>query len=197
MKSSRYIPVSLLLVFLSLTVLAADSYRIDSVHSSIGFSVRHMAVSNVRGSFRSFSGTIVFDPKFLDRCGAKVTVKTASIDTANPDRDRHLTSPDFLDSEHFPEMVFTSNRVEHHGQDWLLHGVLVLHGVSRQISIPFRILGPVRDPSGVPRIGISASFRIDRKDYGITWSRVMDTGGLLVGDEVEVQLEVEAMGERP
>ena len=171
----------------------ADSYTIDLSHSYTGFSVRHLVISNVKGNFTNFSGEIIFDEKDMSKSSVNVTIDVASIDTYNEDRDKHLRSADFFDVEKYPEMTFVSTSVKKDGDDMILNGKLTMHGVTKDISIPFEYLGKVTDPWGSERIGFEGKTKLSRKDYGMTWSKTIETGGLVVGDEIKIELQIEAV----
>ncbi len=174
-------------------VWGADEFAIDPVHSSVEFSVRHMMVTNVRGRFREFSGTILYDDKDITKSSVRVVIKTASIDTGNADRDNHLRSPDFFDAAKYPEITFVSTRIEKRGDEYVCIGTLTIRGVSREVAIPFRILGVVKDQRGNTRLGVEAGLTINRLDYGVSWSRALEGGGLVVGNEVKIELNVQAI----
>jgi len=183
----------LLFGFVITSAEAADRYQIDPVHSSIGFTVRHMVIANVKGYFKEFSGTIYYDENDITRSSVSVTIKTASINTENPKRDAHLRSPDFFDAEKYPEITFKSKRILKEKDGYVAVGDLTMRGVTREIRIPFHILGKVTDPWGNTRIGVEASLKLNRHDYGISWSQTLDNGGLVVGDEVKIDLNIEAV----
>ena len=172
---------------------AADQYAIDEVHTTVGFSVPHLVISRVHGNFRQLSGAIVYDETDVTKSSVNVTIKASSIDTGNEKRDQHLRSPDFFDAEKYPELTFKSGRIERQGDGYLCVGTLSLHGVSKEIHIPFTITGKVRDPWGKTRIAIEASLTLNPQDYGVSWNKTMETGGVLVGDEIKIELNVEAI----
>lgn len=191
----RYTKILLTAVFTVCSagsVLAADMYKIDPVHSSIGFSVRHNMVSNVKGDFKDFSGEIMLDQQNMANSSVMVTIKTASITTANERRDNHLKSPDFFDVESFPEITFKSSRVEKKGDGYVAHGTLTIRGVSKEIALPFTLGGPIKMGNN-SRLGTEASLTINRQDYGVSWNRMLDVGGVVVGDDVKIELNVEAV----
>lgn len=171
----------------------ASAWKIDPDHSNVGFKVRHMMVSNVKGVFHKFSGTVKLDEKDITNSSVSATIDTASIDTGVGMRDKDLRSDHFLDVAKYPAMTFVSTSVAKSGAEGLkVTGNLTLHGVTRQVVLD--VEGPsqeVRDPKGTLRRGASASTRIDRKDFGLTWNKVMEAGGVLVGDEVVISIEVE------
>jgi len=174
------------------SAVAAEKFDIDQAHSYVGFSVRHMVVSNVKGNFTDFSGTIMFDEKDMTKSSVKVNIKTASVNTSNDKRDEHLRNPDFFDVEKYPEMIFESSKIEKKGDDYIMHGFLTMHGINREIAIPFDMLGRTTGFQGEDRIGFEGSAKLNRKDYGISFGAVMETGGLVVGDEVKIDLQIEA-----
>lgn len=174
---------------------AADPslYVIDGVHSSVGFKVRHFTVSNVRGDFGTLEGTIRYDPDDLGNSGVEVTIDAATINTDNEDRDAHLRSADFLDVENHPTIVFKSTKVEKSGDGFVVTGDLTIRGVTKEVSFPFTMAGPIEDPFGNSRIGIEGSLTIDRRDWGLVWNKAMETGGLFVGHDVQIDLGAEAV----
>ncbi|MCM8794275.1 MAG: YceI family protein [Candidatus Omnitrophica bacterium] len=174
-------------------VLAADRYAIDASHSTVGFAVKHLVISTVRGSFGELSGEIMYDEQDISNSSVSVVIKAASIDTNHSDRDTHLKSADFFDVEAFPEITFKSTRVEKTPQGSLCTGILTMRGVSKEITIPFEMTGPVKDPWGNTRIGVEAELTLDRQDYGIKWNKTMDSGGLVVGNTVKIQISVEGI----
>ncbi len=193
MRISRVLAIVVIALTSFSRVWGADEFVIDPVHSSIEFSVRHMMVTNVRGRFREFSGTIFYDEKDVTKSSVRVAIKTASIDTGNTDRDNHLRSPDFFDAAKYPEITFVSTRIEKRGDEYVCIGTLTIRGVSREVAIPFRILGVVRDQRGNTRLGVEAGLTINRLDYGVSWSRALEGGGLVVGNDVKVELNVQAI----
>jgi polyisoprenoid-binding protein YceI len=174
--------------------MAASNWNIDPTHSAIHFAVRHMVVSKTRGRFAAWSGKILFDPEKPTASSVEVTIDPASIDTADAQRDGHLRSPDFFDVEKFPTASFKSTRIEREGGDrFRVTGDLTLHGVTRPVVLNATYEGTGKDPWGGERAGFSASLTIDRKDFGLEWNKALETGGLLVGEKVELTLEVEAV----
>ena len=169
-------------------------YQIDSTHSAAHFSVRHLMVSNVRGEFTKLSGTLAYDASNPANSSLEARVEVASISTRDAQRDAHLKSPDFLDAEKFPELTFRSTEVTRDGDAWRLKGDLTIHGVTREVT--FSVDGPtpeVKDPWGGYRIGATAETKIHRKDFGLTWNMALEAGGMVVGDEVKILIELEAM----
>jgi polyisoprenoid-binding protein YceI len=172
------------------------TYEVDAVHSSISFTIRHMVVSKVRGQFNSYSVTVREVPGSIAKSSVEAAIKAASIDTNNEKRDEHLRSADFFDTEKFPELTFKSKKIEKKGDKYIAHGTLTIHGVSREIELPFEIMGKIQDPYGNTRVGIEAHYKLDRKDYGLKWNRTMDKGGLVVGDEVNVEILLELIAKK-
>lgn len=173
---------------------AAVEWEVDKAHSSITFTIRHMVISKVHGRFTDFDAHLLVDEVDPTQSSIRVVIRAGSINTDNPRRDEHLRSADFFDVARFPEIVFQSTRVEKKGENgYILYGKLTLHGVSRDIAIPFLASEKIRDVYGKERGAVEAQFTLDRKDYGLNWSKVMDNGGLLVGNEVTVSLGLEAV----
>ncbi|MDQ7053998.1 MAG: YceI family protein [candidate division KSB1 bacterium] len=192
-KSLTVVILGLLLVG---TALSADRYQIDPVHSSIAFSVRHMVINKVKGNFKEFTGTILYDEKDISKSSVSVTIQAASIDTDNSKRDDHLRSADFFDVQKYPTITFKSKRIVKEGDGYVAIGDLTMHGVTREVRIPFQILGKVVDPWGNTRIGVEASLILNRHDFGISWSKTLDNGGLVVGNEVMIELNIEAIKQK-
>jgi len=191
-----------LLMFALLAIVAftgttmAATFDIDPVHSSVGFKVKHMVVSNVRGSFGEFEGVIEFDESAPTSGTVSATIAMTSIDTGDAKRDDHLRGADFFDVATHPTMSFVSTGLKAAGDDWILSGDLTLHGVTKAVELELEYNGSVDDPWGNHRIGFTAEGTIDRGDFGITWNNTLDKGGLAVGNTVTVQLEIEAIRQK-
>lgn len=170
---------------------APITWQIDASHSEVSFRIRHL-VSRVRGGFNDFSGSIVADPANLSTGTVQVEIKTASIDTNNERRDNHLRSGDFFDAPTHPTITFRSTRVEANGRALKVHGNLTMRGVTRPVVLEGRLL-EVGGAAGKRRIGFEASTTINRMDYGVSWNRAAEGGGAVLGDEVEITLNVEAV----
>jgi polyisoprenoid-binding protein YceI len=169
-----------------------NTWMIDSNHSTIGFVVRHMMVSNVRGAFGKVAGTVTYDGKDVSSVAADVTVDTTTITTNNEKRDAHLKSPDFFDVATFPTLTFKSKRVQKVSDGkFKLVGDLTMHGVTKEVALDVEGPSQAIVAQGATRIGASASTTLNRQDYGVKWSRNIDGGGVVVGDEVKVTLELE------
>jgi polyisoprenoid-binding protein YceI len=185
------------LVFLSSIcgpfVCAQDVYRIDPNQSTIGFSVKHMLINTVHGKFTDYSGTILLNENDLTKSSANLKINTASINTEVAPRDKDLRSPNFLDVAKYPEIIFTSHRVEKNANGYVLVGELAMRGVSKEVTIPFKYNGKVKDLLGNTRIGFEGGLTINRQEWGISYSRVLDSGGLVAGNEVKIELDIEAV----
>jgi polyisoprenoid-binding protein YceI len=168
------------------------SWQIDSAHSEINFTVRHMMISNVRGRFEKFSGAVDFNEEDPTRSTVDVTIDTASINTREEKRDGHLRSPDFLDAEKYPVMTFKSTRVEKTGdKTGKLYGDLTIRDVTRPVVLNVEYAGMSKSPWGAYSAGFTASTKINRKDWDLTWNVALETGGWLVGEEIKIDLELE------
>lgn len=175
------------------TGTAADKFTIDKTHSSVQFSVSHMVISKVKGTFNDFSGSIVYDDTDITKSSVDVTILVTSVDTKDEKRDEHLRNPDFFDAESFPEITFKSKRVEKSGDGFVVVGDLTMRGVTKEVSMPFAVAGVITDPWGNTRMGASATLEVNRQDYGVSFSKKLDNGGLLVGDDVGIEIEIEAV----
>jgi polyisoprenoid-binding protein YceI len=173
----------------------ANTYKIDTSHSSVGFKIRHL-VGRVPGVFGDFAGTIEMDPANLSAASAKVTIQAASIDTRNEDRDNHLRNEDFFDVAKFPTITYESTKVVGSGEKFQVEGNLTMHGVTKPVTLDVELLGVGPDPWGNTRIGFEATATINRKEFGISWNRALDAGGVILGDEVEISLAIEGIEEK-
>lgn len=184
-----------ILAVLSCTALAAESYKVDVAHSSVGFRIRHL-VGNVTGRFDQFEGSILLDSSDLTRSSVTLTIRAATIDTAEPKRDEHLRSADFFDVDRHPDMTFRSTRITRgSGDTYQVTGAFSMHGVTKEITVPVEYLGTALDPWGNEKAGFSATFKLNRKDWGIVWNKTLDAGGFLLGDEVTASIQLEAARE--
>lgn len=171
-----------------------NSWNIDAIHSGINFSVRHMVVSKVRGRFAKYSGTVDLDDGDLTRSVVEATIDASSVETGTPQRDAHLRSPDFLDVERYPEIRFRSRGIERlEASRYRVVGDLTIRDVTRQVSLDVEYGGRAKDPWGNERVGFIATTSLDRRDFGLQWNQVLEAGGVLVGDRVDVELEVQAV----
>ena len=177
---------------LATRAFAADNYEIDPVHSRVGFSVRHLTISNVQGRFMDFAGKIQYDEQDVTKSSVDVKIQAKSVNTENEMRDNDLRSPNFFDVAKYPEISFKSSKVEKQGEGYVLVGTLTMHGVSREVQVPFTSLGKAKDPWGGTRVGFDAGVTINRQDYGLTYAKAIETGGLVVGNDVKIELNIEA-----
>lgn len=196
MRSSKLLLSVFAMWLVAANSVAAEKYEIDPVHSHMGFTVRHMVVARVSGKFKDFSGAIVYDEKDVTKSSVSVNIKTASIDTENEKRDHHLRSADFFDAENYPEITFVSKKIEKRNDGYIAIGDLTIRGVTKQIELPFRILGKINDPYGNTRIGIEAGMTLNRFDYGVKWDKALDSGSLIVSEDVVLNLAVEAIAKK-
>ena len=189
---------SLALAFVGLLAAGAaaraETWNIDPAHTTVEFSVRHMMISDVKGQFEKLSGTIAANGNDPNSVQISAVIDAASINTRVEKRDAHLKSAAFLDVDKYPTITFKSTKVEPDGSNkWKVTGDLTLHGVSKQVVLEVETTAPIKDPSGKTRAGASATTKIDRTDFGVTWNKPMETGGVLVGDDVSIAIEVEAV----
>lgn len=181
----------LLLAMPAITAAAPAVYKVDSDHSGVSFTIRHF-VSNVPGRFKDFDGVIKYDAQNPAASSVNFTIQAASIDTDNADRDNHLRGADFFDVEKFPTLTFSSTSIKAVDADTLeVTGDLTLKGVTKKVTVPVELLGSVKTPRG-EKAGFETAFKLDRKEYGVNWNRVMEAGGALLGDEVKINISVEA-----
>jgi polyisoprenoid-binding protein YceI len=172
--------------------MALENWNIDVVHSSVGFTVRHLLVSKVHGAFTKWSGKFSFDEANPAASHVEVSIDVASVNTRDEKRDAHLRSADFFDAEKFPQMTFASTAVERSGEHFKVTGDLALHGVVKPIVIEVEFAGRMTHPQMGERAGFSARAHLNRKDFGVTFNQVLDNGGLALGEKVDISIEVEA-----
>ena len=174
---------------------ATTTWNFDPAHTTAEFKVKHMMITNVKGQFTSVTGVLTLDETDITNSRVEASVEAASINTREADRDTHLKSADFFDVEKFPTLTFASTRVTQKGTgDLEVEGDLTIHGVTRKVV--FAVEGPTppgKDPWGNTRLGASATTKINRKDFGLMWNAALETGGILVGDEVRITVDVEAI----
>ena len=195
-RQNRYVHIVLAVIASVCFVhaaLGANTYVIDPAHTRVGFTVRHLVISKIRGKFNKFTGTIVYDESDVTRSAMHGTIKVASVDTDNAKRDKDLRSPRFFDAEKYPELTFASKRVEKQDNGYVLIGDLTIRDVTKEVTIPFTITGKIVDPWGKTRIGFEASIRVNRKEFNVYYHKVMDNGGLVVSDTVDIELVGEAI----
>ena len=191
----KALTVACTIVLLAGPAVADTTWDIDPAHTSVQFSVRHLMISNVRGEFGKVTGTVMTNDKDLTRSKIQATIDASSIDTREPKRDEHLKSPDFLDVARFPTITFVSKKIEAAGAGrWKVSGDLTLHGVTREVVLDVEAPGTaIKDLMGKTRSGAHASTKINRKDFDIVWNKSLDGGGIAVGDDLDIGIDVEAV----
>ncbi|MCM2279023.1 MAG: YceI family protein [Oligoflexia bacterium] len=169
------------------------NWQIDPAHSSANFSVKHMMIAKVHGGFQKLSGSLVYDERNPGSAVIEAVIDAASIDTREPQRDAHLKSADFFDVEKYPHLTFKSKKVTGSASEgFLLVGELTIHGVTKEVSLDVEPIGPaLKDPWGNLKLGASATTKIKRKDFGLTWNAALEAGGVLVGDDVAITLDLQ------
>ena len=173
------------------TAGAADTWKVDPAHSEVSFGSRDR-ISSVTGRFDTFSGTVTTDFDDLAKSGVSFTIEAASINTNNADRDKHLRSPDFFDVEKHSEITFTSSKITKSGHNSFdVTGTFTMHGGSKEVTLPVKFLGAAQDPWGNTKAGFELRTTLSREDYGIVWNKTLETGGLLLGDDVEVMINLQ------
>ena len=167
------------------------TWKIDPVHTMVEFAVKHMMITTVKGRFTDVSGTVTIDEANPAASRTEITITAASIDTREPQRDTHLRSGDFLDVEKFPQLTFRSTKIDGDAREFKMTGDLTIHGVTRPITLDVTHEGRGKDPWGGERLGFSATGKLKRSEYGLTWNAALETGGFLVGDEVKIALDIQ------
>ncbi|MBF0236118.1 MAG: polyisoprenoid-binding protein [SAR324 cluster bacterium] len=180
---------------LSTSALAAR-YDVDPAHSQVHFTIPHLVMFKVRGNFTDMSGQIEVDTTKQTITAVQGTVKSASIDTRESKRDEHLRSPDFFDTAQYPEITFVSKKISGKGSKITVVGDLTIHGVTKSVELKGSYLGANKDPWGNEKTGFEATGKINRKDFGLIWNKALETGGFVVGDEVQIGLEIEAVKQK-
>jgi len=176
---------------------AADTYNFDKVHSDVGFQIRHL-VSKVRGHFTDYEGTVLVDRAKPEASSVDLTIKAASIDTGNENRDKDLRSANFFEVDKYPEITFKSTKITPKGGDhYDVTGNLTMHGTTKEVTLPVTFLGFVNAGRMGDRAGFETSITLNRKDFGIVWNRLLDTGGTMLGDDVLISINVEASKKQP
>ncbi len=171
--------------------MATTKWAIDPTHSEVGFKVKHMMFTNVSGKFEQFNGTIETEGDDFTTAKIDFTADIDSINTTNTDRDNHLKSPDFFDSAQFPQLTFKADSMERNGDDYKVTGDLTIHGVTKKVTLDAEHGGIGKDPWGNEKAGFSVNGKFNRKDFGLTWNAALETGGVLVSDEVRVNVELQ------
>jgi polyisoprenoid-binding protein YceI len=172
-------------------------YHLDAAHSHVGFSVRHMMISNVRGEFQKVAGTVTYDPARPEATSLSISIDVASINTREEKRDAHLRSADFFDAERYPAITFVSTGTRRDGEDLQVTGTLTIAGTTRPVTLAIQEITPEHtDPWGNLRLGATARTKIRRSDFGMKWNAALEAGGVLVGDEVSIQIEAELIKQK-
>ncbi len=174
--------------------MSTERWQIDSSHSGVHFTVRHLVIAKVRGQFSRWTGTLQVPGGDFARASLDVVIDASSIDTGVADRDTHLRSADFFDVEKYPEITFRSTGVTEAGADRLrVAGALTIKGVTRDVELDVEVLGKTKDPWGNERAAFSATTSVDRREFGLTWNQVLETGGVMVGDRIDIAIDVQAV----
>lgn len=191
MKSRAIILTIVMIAMFAMTASAADKYMVDQGHSTIEFGVKHMVVTTVKGVFKEYEGHATIDMEDPTKSSVEIKIMTASVDTDHGDRDDHLRGDDFFSAEKYPEMHFVSSKVVKDGDDYVAHGKLTIRDVTKDVKIPFELNGPIEDPWGNTRVGIEGKLKLNRKEYGLNFDNTLANGGMVVGDEVKIELNIE------
>jgi polyisoprenoid-binding protein YceI len=174
-----------------------SKWNVDPTHSSVHFTVRHMVFAKVHGAFEKFDATLDLDDADLARSKIDVTIDAASINTKEDKRDAHLRSPDFFDVENHKKLTFKSKHIERQSDtEYRVTGDLTIHGVTREVPLDVELTGRGKDPWGGERMGFSAKTTVNRTDFGLKWNQALETGGVLVGEKVEVSIDLEVMKQK-
>jgi polyisoprenoid-binding protein YceI len=192
MSIKKFILPLVFVLSVALPATAQHEYKIDSAHSSAQFAVSHMMISTVRGEFGKVSGTVYFDPAKPEADKVDASIEVSAVTTREEKRDGHLKSPDFFDVAKYPTMTFKSTNAYKEDGKLMVKGDLTMHGVTKPVVLT--VEGPsaeMKDPYGMQRVGASATTKINRKDFGLTWNKTLDGGGMMVGDDVSITLDVE------
>ncbi|HEU4748400.1 MAG TPA: YceI family protein [Gemmatimonadaceae bacterium] len=173
--------------------MTRTTWKLDPAHTLVEFSAKHMMITTVKGRIADVEGTVYTDETDPENSSVEVTLKGASIDTRSDQRDQHLRSADFLNAEQFPEITFRSTRIEGTAKNFKLTGDLTIRDVTREVTLDVEYGGHSRDPWGGERVGFSATGKIDRREFGLVWNQALETGGVLVGNDIRINVEVEAV----
>ena len=187
-----------LLIALASTSAWAGEYKLDESHTQVGFKIKHLVISTVSGRFNKFSGGFKFDPQTGKLDDLKVSIEAASIDTNEPERDKHLKSADFFDVEKFPKLTFDSKKIlTKAGKPTQIEGDLTIHGVKKAVTLDVDYKGSATDPWGNESVAFEASTSVNRKDFGLKWNKSLDKGGVMIADDVKIVIEGEATLQKP
>ena len=172
---------------------AKTAWKLDPIHSLVEFSAKHLMITTVKGRIADVVGTIYTDEKDPKKSSVQATLKAASLDTRTDQRDQHLRSADFLNAEVYPEITFRSTRIEGDKANFKLTGDLTIRDVTKPVTLDVQFEGKTKDPWGGERVGFSGTGKIDRRDFGLTWNQALETGGVVVGNEIKINLEIQAV----
>ncbi len=190
----RVLLLLLLVAFVPGLAFAASQYAVDTSHSSVGFSVRHLGLSKVKGSFQDFNGSVVWDDQDLSKSSIKGVVKIASVDTQNEKRDTHLKASDFFDAAKYPEMKFESKKIlKDKDGKYTIVGDLTIKNVTKEISAPLNLTEVLTDPWGKVRRGFETAFKINRNDFGISFNNKLQNGSFVLSEDIEISLDVQGV----
>jgi polyisoprenoid-binding protein YceI len=193
----KVVTLAAALLALATAAPAADTYAVDKNHSEVSFQVKHL-ISQVRGRFTDFEGTFALDPAKPEASSVDFRIKAASIDTANADRDKHLRTADFFDVEKHPEVSFKSTSIKKTGDNaYTVTGQFTMHGVTKTLVLPVTFTGAMKDPGGNDRVGFELGTTLNRKDYGIVWNKALDAGGVVLGDDVRITINLSLVKAKP
>lgn len=193
----KNVTIAVLALLISASFTQAATYNIDPSHTEVSFKVKHLGLANVGGKFLDFSGVVEFDPENIQASKTKATIKVASIDTANQKRDDHLRSEDFFNAKKNPLITFESTEIKDvQGSNFTVVGNLSINGIEKPVSLQMEHTGSAIDPWGNQRVGFQATTKINRKEFGLSWNKLLETGGLVVGEEVQVLIELEAIKDK-
>ncbi|MFT5835370.1 MAG: polyisoprenoid-binding protein YceI [Sulfurimonas sp.] len=185
----KKIITTLLLTALGSTALFAGTYKVDTTHSNVGFKVKHMMISNVIGKFDKFNGSFEYDEKTKTIQKLSGTIEVASINTANVKRDTHLRSDELFNAKKYPEIIFALQKTDSE----YAYGKLTMHGVTKDVKLDLENNGMIKDPWGNTRVGLELTGKLSRKDYGITWNKLLEAGGVTVGDTIKLDIQIEGI----
>lgn len=169
----------------------ATEWAVDAAHAHVGFTVPHMVISEVEGEFKKFSGKVALDEKDLTKSTVEFTIDVASVDTDNADRDKHLVGPDFFDAAKYPQIVFKSSKIKKAGKGYKVTGALTIHGVTKEVTLDVTLSEAITNPWGKQVRGVKVSGKLSREAFGVSWNKALDKGGVVVGDEVTLDIKLE------
>lgn len=174
---------------------ASGDFGFDMPHSFVGFSVKHMVIATVKGQFNTFTGNVIYDPDDLVNSSVEATIDVSSVDTGNEMRDNHLRSAEFFDAEQYPHITFKSTRVETRDDHFVAIGDLTIRGVTKEVELEFELIGPVDGMQGEQRYGANAWLEFNRHDFGVSWNKTLDNGGLIVSDRIKIEINMELVSQ--